>query len=190
MGYRWDGFRVEGTEGLNNMGKSTMAVIDYVAGQLSWTLAMVNGGDVGKVGEVRETQIVFKAPHPMNLVAPHMLIEMRSAGYIEVCCDLDEENQYVLDFCDQLFRERFQAEALTGHEDFCDRYYKAPDGVFKGSSGSSESNFNLLVTHVCDKVVNIDGWSLVSANSGNYGEAGLLSEMQLLFRKDHHPLGN
>jgi hypothetical protein len=119
-----------------------------------------------------------------------MLIEMRSAGYIEVCCDLDEENQYVLDFCDNLFRERFGAKTLRGHEDFCDRYYKAADDVFKGSSGSTESNFNLLVTHVCDKVVNIDGWSLVSANSGNYGAGGQLCEQQLLFRKDHHPLGN
>jgi len=188
--YRWDCFKVEGVEGLSNMGKSTMSVIDYVAGHLGWTLAMVNGGNIGEVGEVRETQLVFKAPHPMNLVAPHMLIELRSAGYIEVCNDLDDDNRDVLDFVDTLFKEGFQAEELSGHEHFCDRYYKAGDNVFKGTSGSSESNFHLLVTYICDKIVKIHGWSLVSANSGNYGEAGQHSEQQLLFRKYFHPLGD
>jgi len=188
--YEWNGFRVEGDEGLNNMGKSTMSVIDFVSGQHSWTLAMVNGGNVGEVGEVRETQIVFKAPHPMNLVAPHMLIELRSAGYIEVCCDLDDENRGVLDVIDAYFKQRFKAELLDGHEDFCDRYYKAAEDVFKGTSGSPESNFNLLTTEVCDKIVKIHGWSLVSANSGNYGDKGQHSEQQLLFRKDYHPLGD
>lgn len=32
----------------------------------------------------------MQAPHPMNLVAPHLLVELRSAGFIEICADLEE----------------------------------------------------------------------------------------------------
>jgi len=188
--YRWPGFATSGDEGLNNMGLMTMRLIDFVCSQLSWTLAVVNGGNVGKAGEVRETQVIFKAPHPMNLVVPHLMIEMRSAGFIEVCADLEEEHKNILDDLDAYFADRFKAEVQDGHEEFCDRYYKAGEDVFKGSSGSVDSNFGLLTVDICDKVVkDFPGWSLVAANNGNYGEAGEHCEQQLIFRRDEHPLG-
>lgn len=46
--YRWPGFSVQGEDGLNNMGKKTMEIIDFMCGTLSWTLAVVNGGNVGE----------------------------------------------------------------------------------------------------------------------------------------------
>lgn len=188
--YRWPGFATSGDEGMNNMGLMTMRLIDFVSGHLSWTLAVVNGGNVGKAGEVRETQVIFKAPHPMNLAAPHMMVELRSAGFIEICADMEEEHMPVLDSLGEYFAERFQAELLDGHEDFCDRYYKAGDGIFKGTSGSLDSNFGLLSVEVCDKVASFDGWSLVASSSGNYGENAEHSEQQLVFRRDYHPLGD
>ena len=72
---------MDGEEGLNNMGLATMQLIDFMCNELNWTLGVVNGGNVGKTGEIREQQIIFKAPHPMNAVVPHVLIELRSAGY-------------------------------------------------------------------------------------------------------------
>eukprot|EP00971_Amphidinium_carterae_P278574 5529778-Amphidinium_carterae.3 len=36
--------------------------------------------------EIREVQVIFKAPHPMNMEAQHILVELRSAGYIEAGC--------------------------------------------------------------------------------------------------------
>jgi len=160
--YKWPGYRTDGEEGLSNMGKATMAVIDLMCGQLSWTLAVVTGGNVGKKGDIRETQIVFKAPHPMNLAVPHMMVELRSAGYIEVCADLDSDNvedsegdpelrragivgnaKTILDSLEAYLGERFQAEPIEGHEEFCDRYYKAGDGIFKGDAGATDSNFGL-----------------------------------------------
>mmetsp|Transcript_130296 Transcript_130296/g.363009 ORF Transcript_130296/g.363009 Transcript_130296/m.363009 type:complete len:885 (+) Transcript_130296:32-2686(+) len=188
--YEWKGFSATGDDGLNNMGLMIMRLVDFVAGQLSWTLAVVNGGNVGRRGEVREAQVVFKAPHPMNLVAPHMMIELRSAGFIEVNADLEEQHREVLDELDSFFAERFQAKELKGHETFCDRYYKAGEGVFRGNSGSGDSNFGLLTTQVCDKVVQLPGWSLVCFDSGSYGDHSELQEMQLVFRRDEHPLGD
>eukprot|EP00928_Gymnodinium_smaydae_P013727 TRINITY_DN14985_c0_g1_i1.p1 TRINITY_DN14985_c0_g1~~TRINITY_DN14985_c0_g1_i1.p1 ORF type:complete len:915 (-),score=223.58 TRINITY_DN14985_c0_g1_i1:53-2473(-) len=191
--YRWTGFSASGEEGLSNMGLMTMKLIDFMCGQLSWTLAVVNGGRVGQRGEVREQQLMFKAPHPMNLVAPHLMIELRSAGFVQLCADLEDEHRPILDSLDEYFADRFQAELLDDFDDFCDRYYRVGEGVFKGTAGSLDSNFGLLTTEVCDKVAGFPefpGWSLVACNSGNYGEQGEHSEQCLVFRRDEHPLGD
>jgi len=188
--YRWPGFKVAGDEGMNNMGLMVMRVIDFVCSKQSWTLACINGGNVGPLGEVRESQIVFKAPHPMNLVAPHLMVELRSAGYIEVCADLDDRDADFLDKVDEFIMERFRAEKVEDHEEFCDRYYKAADGVFMGSGASLDNNFGLLVTDVCDRIAAFKGWSLVACNGGNYGQSSEHQEEQLVFRRDEHPLGD
>ncbi|OLP90056.1 hypothetical protein AK812_SmicGene28425 [Symbiodinium microadriaticum] len=178
--YRWPGYSVKGDDGLNNQGLMTMRLIDFMCGNLSWTLAVVNGGNVGE----------NRAPHPMNLVAPHLLVEVRSAGFIEVCADLDEENSGILGSLDGYFADRFKASLIEGHEDFCDRYYEAGEGIFKGSGGSLDSNFGLLCTDVCDVITTHEGWSLVACNTGNYGADGRFSEQQMIFRRDYHPLGD
>lgn len=36
-----------------------------------------------------DLEALHQAPHPMNLVAPHLMVELRSAGFIEICGDLD-----------------------------------------------------------------------------------------------------
>ncbi|CAK9051206.1 Hypothetical protein SCF082_LOCUS28131 [Durusdinium trenchii] len=161
-----------------------------MCGTLSWTLAVVNGGNVGENRDVRETQLIFKAPHPMNLVAPHLMVELRSAGFIEICGDLEEEHGDILETLDGYFADRFVAERIDGHEDFCDRYYQAGEDVFKGNSGSLESNFGLLCTNVCDMITQWEGWSLVACNASNYGADGRHSEQQMIFRRDYHPLGD
>eukprot|EP00928_Gymnodinium_smaydae_P017573 TRINITY_DN16719_c0_g5_i3.p1 TRINITY_DN16719_c0_g5~~TRINITY_DN16719_c0_g5_i3.p1 ORF type:complete len:916 (-),score=213.83 TRINITY_DN16719_c0_g5_i3:49-2796(-) len=187
--YAWPGYQEVGDEGMNNMGRSVMRLIDFMSGKLSWTLAVVNSGNVGRTGKVREQQIIFKAPHPMNLVAPHLLIELRSAGYIEICADLEDQHAGVLEHLDAYFVEHFGATRQDGHEVFCDLYYKAGDDVFRGVSGGSDCNFGLLATRVCDEVVQMPGWSLVATSCGNCGVEGEHSEQQLVFRRDEHPLG-
>ena len=41
------------------------------------------------LGEIREQQMKFKAPHPLNMIAPLVMIELRQVGYIEVSLRLD-----------------------------------------------------------------------------------------------------
>jgi len=184
--YQWDGFMVQGSDGTNNMGLATMQLVDFMCGKLSWTLGVINGGNVGKAGEIREQQIIFKAPHPMNMAASHLMIELRSAGYIEVCGGSRDAK----DKLHQYFTEKMGAQGAPGHQAWSDRYYECADGVFKERGKSGENNLGQLTIQVCDAVVKmLPGWSLVTMNGGNYGEGGSHREQQLVFRCDNHPLG-
>jgi len=183
--YQWDGFKTRGHEGTSNMGLATIRLVDFMTNTLSWTLGVINGGNVGQAGEIREQQVIFKAPHPMNLVAPHVMIELRSAGYIEVCGTA----MGVLDNLDDYFSEEpFRAAKIDGFEEYCDRYYKAGAGAFKERGNQGENNMGLLTTKVCDFMGRLPGWNLVTMNGGNYGEKGTQREQQLVFRWDNHPL--
>lgn len=183
--YRWEGFLAEGSDGTSNMGLATMRLVDFMCNELNWTLGVINGGNVGKEGEIREQQVIFKAPHPMNRVAPLLMCELRSVGYIEVCGTAREP----LDRLHQYFVESLGAHPCPGHEAFCDRLYRCNEGVFKERGNSGENNMGLLTAKVCDAVVNnLPGWSLVTMNGGNYGENGCHREQQLVFRWDNHPL--
>jgi len=183
--YRWKEYRAQGSDGTSNMGLATMQLVDFMCNSLCWTLGVINGGNVGIHGEIREQQVIFKAPHPMNMVAGHIMIELRSAGYIEVC-GTDRED---MDILHDYLLENFNAKPEAGHEEFCNRYYSCASGVFKERGTAGENNLGLLTVKVCDAVVNkLHGWSLVTMNGGNYGEAGTHREQQLVFRCDHHPL--
>lgn len=183
--YEWKTFRASGDQGLSNMGKATMQLVDFMANILGWTLGVVNGGNVGKCGEIREQQVIFKAPHPMNCVVPHVMIELRSAGFIEVC----GSHTGALNQLEAHFQNQFSATRLEGFEEFSDRYYSTPQGVFKERGSKGENNLGLITTQVCDAVVRLlPGWSLVTLNGGNAGQSGDHREQELVFRWDNHPL--
>lgn len=167
------------------MGLATMRLVDFMCNHLSWTLGVINGGNVGAKGEIREQQIIFKAPHPMNLVAPHVMIELRSAGYVEICSS-DEGTCNILR---RYFEESFGGQAEAGHEAFCDVCMKCGNGIFKERGRSGENNVGQLTSKVCDAVVKeLFGFSLVTVNGGNYGDKGDHREQQMVFRWDNHPL--
>jgi hypothetical protein len=185
--YKWEGFTVVGSDGSNNMGLATMQLVEFMCNELSWTLGVINGGNVGSHGEIREQQVIFKAPHPMNMRAGHIMIELRSAGYIEVC----GTDRKAKDILHQYFLHEFQAKAVTGHQDISDRYYQCGSGVFKERGRSGENNLGQLTVKVCDAIVKLlPGWTLVTMNGGNYGEGGSHREQQLVFRYDNHPLAD
>jgi hypothetical protein len=183
--YSWPFFKAEGGEGLSNMGLATMRLVDFMCNHLSWTLGVINGGNVGAKGQIREQQIIFKAPHPMNLVAPHVMIELRSAGYVEICSS-DEGSCNTLR---RYFEESFGGQVEAGHEDFCDVCLKCGNGIFKERGRTGENNVGQLTSKVCDAVVReLHGFSLVTVNGGNYGDNGDHREQQMVFRWDNHPL--
>jgi len=185
--YSWDGFRAEGETGLSNMGLATMGLVEFMCNKRFWTLGVVNGGNVGLKGEIREQQVIFKAPHPMNMVAEHIMIELRSAGYVEVCgsCRLS------MDILHDHLTQDLGATPIKGHENFSDRYYSFGTGLFKERGKSGENNMGKVTVQICDAVVDkLEGFSLVTMNGGNYGDDGTHREQQLVFRSDNHPLGN
>jgi len=185
--YKWGDFHVQGSDGTNNMGLATMQLVEFMCRKMSWTLGVINGGNVGAHGEIREQQVIFKAPHPMNMNAHHVMIELRSAGMIEVC----GSDRMAKDTLHDYFVKEMSAKAVPGHQAFSDRYYQCEDGVFLERGKSGENNLGLLTIKVCDAVVKVlPGWSLVTMNGGNYGESGCHREQQLVFRCDNHPLGD
>jgi hypothetical protein len=182
--YEWPGFKSEGDQGTSNMGLMTMRLVDFMANKLGWTLAVVNGGNVGQEGEIREQQVIFKAPHPMNLVVHHCMVELRSAGYIEVCGD----HCGILQDLEDFFQSEFKAERISDHEEYCDAAYKCADGIFRERGREGENNMGKMIPKVCDFIGRLPGWNLVSLNGGNYGDAGTHRKQQLVFRSDNHPL--
>merc|ERR1719498_1036777 len=123
----------------------------------------------------------------MNLGAAHVMVELRSAGAIEVC----GSSRAAKDALHKYFVENMSAKGLKGHQAFSDRYYECGNDVFKERGTSGENNLGQLTIQVCDEVVKLlPGWSLVTMNGGNYGEGGSHREQQLVFREDNHPLGD
>jgi hypothetical protein len=180
--YQWENFTTDGEHGTNNMGLSTMRLVDFMCRELSWTLGAINGGNLGEGGEIREQQIIFRAPHPMNIVARHMMVKLRTVGLIELC----SSDQDALNILHNYLTEKMDARIYQAHE-YCDACYACPKFKTRGKLG--DNNLGLLTTQVCDAVVSLlPGWSLVTMNGGNYGEDGTSREQRLVFRWDNHPL--
>ena len=66
-------FKLRGKEGENNMGKLTMELVNFMTQTCGWGLHLCNGTNLGFYGQIREQQVIFKAPHPLNLTAPHLM---------------------------------------------------------------------------------------------------------------------
>ena len=59
-----------------------------------WQLRICDSGNLGMLGEIREQQMKFKAPHPLNMIAPLVMIELRQVGYIEVSLRQDRRADF------------------------------------------------------------------------------------------------
>lgn len=194
--YASDIFLSRGDRGENNMGKLTMQLVDFMTNECGWTLQMCDGSNNGIMGQVREQQIKFKAPHPLNLVAPHVMIELRSPpqrrsgysakdqtepGYIEVNgTDADGIHTAL----DKWFTSQLQSSSVDADVSYCDKKYECKAFRQRGTEG--ENNMGALVVQVVDFMVQQSGWTLVTSNSGNYGRFGDMREAQLVFRQDAH----
>lgn len=82
--FSWSGFQTTEGSDVDNMLGCMMELVNFMCGKLTWTLEHLGGGPAGKDSTVNEYYLMFTTPHPMNLVTPHLMIEMRSRGLIEV----------------------------------------------------------------------------------------------------------
>merc|ERR1719238_2118683 len=79
-------FKERGKSGENNLGLLTTEVCDNVVKLLpGWTLVTMNGGNYGEGGSHREQQLVYRCDNHPLADNPHVMVELREAGYIEVC---------------------------------------------------------------------------------------------------------
>eukprot|EP00929_Paragymnodinium_shiwhaense_P031281 TRINITY_DN17559_c0_g3_i1.p1 TRINITY_DN17559_c0_g3~~TRINITY_DN17559_c0_g3_i1.p1 ORF type:complete len:1062 (+),score=303.83 TRINITY_DN17559_c0_g3_i1:104-3187(+) len=179
------------SDGTSSMGLNTMELIDFMCNHEGWTLGVINTGNVGEFAEIREQQVVFKAPHPMNLIVPHMMIELRSAGYVELCGTKNPKciESGILDELHEFLRTEFKAEPMSGHENYCDEFWKCEPGVFQERGKLGENNLGHLTVKMMDFIGKGKPWSLVTMAGSNYGLDGQHREQQLIFRLDSNPLG-
>lgn len=174
-------FRHRGQCGENNLGKLTMQVVSFMTNECGWSLVLCNGTNLGYYGEIREQQLKFAAPHPLNLIAPHIMIEMRMAGFIEVnganSVDIHESLQ-------AWFETTWGATRIKADPAFCDMKFKCAKFQRRGLEG--ENNMGMCTMQLVDFMVRTAAWTLIACNGGNFGRRGDLREQQLIFRNDAH----
>lgn len=174
-------YQARGSEGENNMGKLTMTVINFMCHECGWGLHLCDGGNLGKYGQFREQQIKFKAPHPLNLIAPHLMIELRQVGYIEV----NGPNQGgVYEKLAGFVQSKWRGQQVQADPVYCD--LKFSTSAFKSRGSEGENNMGLKTMEIVDFMTQQCAWTLITCNGGNYGRRGDKREQQLVFRNDEH----
>merc|ERR1719424_1469947 len=174
-------FKDRGSEGENNMGKLTMQLVSFMTKECGWTLQVCDAGNNGFYGQIREQQIKFKAPHPLNLIAPHIMIELRSVGYIEIN---GPDTNGVHAVLDGWLRQHWGAERVQADADYCDLKYYCSRFKKRGSEG--ENNMGQVTMELVDFMVKQCAWTMITCNAGNFGRSGEKREQQLVFRNDEH----
>lgn len=123
----------------------------------------------------------FKAPHPLNMIAPLIMIELRQVGYIEV----NGENQdNIFQQLESFFSRRWEADRIDNDPDYCD--LKLSTSAFRRRGTEGENDMGQKTMELVDFMVKKCKWTMVTCNSGNYGRKGDYREQQLVFRKDEH----
>eukprot|EP00434_Breviolum_minutum_P036229 symbB.v1.2.032095.t1/scaffold3754.1/size70833/6 len=172
-------YKARGYEGENNMGKLTMQLARFMTQECGWTLQVCDSGNLGYSGDIREQQMKFKAPHPLNMIAPLIMIELRQVGYIEVN---GENKDDIFNKLSGFFKSTWKAETIKNDPDYCD--LKFSTSAFHKRGGEGENNMGLRTMELVDFMVKKCQWTMVTCNTGNFGRKGDKREQQLIFRND------
>lgn len=172
-------YLARGNEGENNMGKLTMRVISFMTHECGWGLHLCDGGNLGKDGQFREQQIKFKAPHPLNLIAPYIMIELRQVGYIEIN---GPDTGGIYGKLGAWFQSAWGASQAQADPNYCDLKFNTP--AFKSRGSEGENNMGIRTMEIVDFMTQKCAWTLITCNGGNYGRRGDKREQQLVFRND------
>ena len=172
-------YKARGSEGENNMGKLTMQLAQFLTHECGWTLQVCDSGNLGWRGEIREQQMKFKAPHPLNMIAPLVMIELRQVGYIEVN---GEDKDSIFEKLGSFFKTAWRASQIQNDPHYCDLKFQT--SAFKKRGSEGENNMGLRTMELVDFMVKQCQWTMVTCNTGNYGRKGDQREQQLVFRND------
>lgn len=77
-------FKKRGSEGENNMGLATMQIVDFMVKECAWTMLTCNASNFGCRGDLREQQLVFRNDEHVQHGENHVMVELRTSGYVEV----------------------------------------------------------------------------------------------------------
>ena len=121
----------------------------------------------------------FKAPHPLNMIAPLVMIELRQVGYIEVN---GEDKDNIFEKLGSFFKTAWRASQIQNDPHYCDLKFQT--SAFKKRGSEGENNMGLRTMELVDFMVKQCQWTMVTCNTGNYGRKGDQREQQLVFRND------
>eukprot|EP00933_Yihiella_yeosuensis_P033814 TRINITY_DN27448_c0_g1_i1.p1 TRINITY_DN27448_c0_g1~~TRINITY_DN27448_c0_g1_i1.p1 ORF type:complete len:984 (-),score=175.77 TRINITY_DN27448_c0_g1_i1:70-3021(-) len=174
-------FLARGSEGENNMGRLTMLVINFMTNQCGWGLQLCDGGNLGREGQLREQQIKFKAPHPLNLMAPHLMIELRQVGYIEVN---GTNSGGIYEKLAAWLQQNWAGRQVPADPNYCEAKFNV--GCFSSRGSEGENNMGQRTMEIVDFMTKGCQWTLLTCNGGNFGRCGDKREQQMVFRNDAH----
>ena len=174
-------FKLCGNEGENNMGKLTIDLVNFMTQTCGWGLHLCNGTNLGFYGQIREQQVIFKAPHPLNLTAPHLMIELRQAGYVEIN---GVDNNGIFEKLSEWPEQKWEARRVQADPGYC--AFKFACKVFSKRGREGENNMGMRTMEIVDFMVQRRAWTIVTCNGGNFGRYGDLREQQMVFRDDGH----
>ncbi|CAJ1445964.1 unnamed protein product, partial [Effrenium voratum] len=123
-------YKARGMDGENNMGKLTMQLAQFLTNDCGWTLQVCDSGNLGTYGDTREQQMKFKAPHPLNLIAPLVMIELRQVGYIELN---GQDKDGIYSKLGGFFQTAWQASEVEADPEYCDRKFQTSAFKSRGS---------------------------------------------------------
>jgi hypothetical protein len=170
-------FKERGKQGENNMGMLIPKVCDFIGRLPGWNLVSLNGGNYGETGTHREQQMVFRWDnHPLQ-DQPHLLVELRSSGYIEVC---GEDTDSIYNKLDGFLKGTWRcSEASLGADPFCKRKYKWRSSDMLVATSDIVAFFHSL------------GWCMQVCSQGTVNVSGSsdVREQQILFRPGMSGLG-
>ena len=181
---RWESLPISRYYGENNMGKLTMQLAHFMTQECGWTLQICDAANLGYDGLLREQQMKFKAPHPLSMIAPLVMIELRKCrwevGYIEVNgSNKDGIFEKLRDF----FQSKWRVSDKETDPDYCDMKFGTL--MFQTRGPNEENNMGQKTMELVDFMVKQCQWSMVTCNCGNFGQQdGKEREQQLIFRKD------
>jgi len=135
-----------------------------------WNLVTMNGGNYGEKGTMREQQLVFRSDnHPLQ-AQPHLLVELRGTGYVEVNGE-DAEGIYAK--LDAWLRGTWRCSESGGRGDaLSNRKYKWVPKDMMVAAGEIVEFFQSL------------GWCMQVCSQGTVKVAGQgdSREQQIVFR--------
>mmetsp|Transcript_56442 Transcript_56442/g.175098 ORF Transcript_56442/g.175098 Transcript_56442/m.175098 type:complete len:880 (-) Transcript_56442:72-2711(-) len=172
-------YKCRGSEGENNMGKLTMDLVTFMTNECGWTFQICDSGNLGYRGDIREQQIKFKAPHPLNLIAPHIMIELRQVGYVEIN---GPDTGGIYGKLGKFLTLKWHCHKYQHDPDYC--ALKFSTNAFKSRGSEGENNMGMRTMELVDFMVKEMAWTMVTCNGGNFGRRGDKREQQLVFRND------
>ena len=157
-------FDCHGRDLENNMGQLTMELVDFMVKECQWTMVTCNGGGLGSM---HQQQLMFRNDEFVQHGADHIMVELRTAGYIEIngLHNAGDMQEHLIDFIVQQWGcKEYQTYFLGSGKKFCDLKYTCPKGFYYREDLANNLGKRTLELANC---LGQHGWALMLCNGAS-----------------------